>query len=95
MYYSKDTILFLNGKFIKAVDAHTDLYSQTLHYGFGAFEGIRAYDTLNGVKIFKAREQVRYFALDGDELTIRTPEQPSATLPGKRVISTLQWKREK
>ena len=56
MYYSKDSILFLNGKFIKAVDAHTDLYSQTLHYGFGAFEGIRAYDTLNGVKIFKARE---------------------------------------
>ncbi len=56
MYYSKDTILFLNGKFIKAVDAHTDLYSQTLHYGFGAFEGIRAYQTMNGVKIFKAHE---------------------------------------
>ncbi len=56
MYYTKDTILFLNGKFIKAVDAHTDLYSQTLHYGFGAFEGIRAYQSLNGVKIFKARE---------------------------------------
>jgi len=56
MYYTKETILFLNGKFIKAVDAHTDLYSQTLHYGFGAFEGIRAYQTLNGVKIFKAYE---------------------------------------
>lgn len=56
MYYSKDTVLFLNGKFIKAVDAHTDLYSQTLHYGFGVFEGIRAYDTINGVKIFKAQE---------------------------------------
>ena len=56
MYYTKDTILFLNGKFIKAVDAHTDLYSQTLHYGFGAFEGIRAYQTMNGTKIFKAHE---------------------------------------
>jgi branched-chain amino acid aminotransferase len=56
MYYTKDTILFLNGKFIKAVDAHTDLYSQSLHYGFGAFEGIRAYQSLNGVKIFKAFE---------------------------------------
>ena len=56
MYYTKDTILFLNGKFIKAKDAHTDLYSQTLHYGYGAFEGIRAYQTLNGVKIFKADE---------------------------------------
>ena len=56
MYYTKDTILFLNGKFIKAVDAHTDFYSQSLHYGFGAFEGIRAYETMNGVKIFKAYE---------------------------------------
>lgn len=56
MYYTKDTILFLNGKFIKAVDAHTDLYSQSLHYGFGAFEGIRAYQTMNGVKVFKAYE---------------------------------------
>lgn len=56
MYYTKETILFLNGKFIKAVDAHTDLYSQTLHYGFGAFEGIRAYQTQNGAKIFKAYE---------------------------------------
>jgi branched-chain amino acid aminotransferase len=56
MYYTKDTILFLNGKFIKAVDAHIDLYSQTLHYGFGAFEGIRAYQTMNGTKVFKAVE---------------------------------------
>jgi branched-chain amino acid aminotransferase len=56
MYYTKDTILFLNGKFIKAVDAHTDLFSQSLHYGMGAFEGIRAYETQNGTKIFKAYE---------------------------------------
>jgi branched-chain amino acid aminotransferase len=56
MYYTKDTILYLNGKFIKAVDAHTDLFSQTLHYGYGAFEGIRAYESLNGTKIFKAYE---------------------------------------
>lgn len=56
MYYTKDTVLFLNGKFVKAMDAQTDLYSQSLHYGFGAFEGIRSYQTLNGVKLFKAHE---------------------------------------
>jgi branched-chain amino acid aminotransferase len=56
MYYTKDTTLFLNGKFIKAVDATTDLYSQTLHYGYGVFEGIRAYNTANGTKIYKAVE---------------------------------------
>ncbi|MCU0357898.1 MAG: branched-chain amino acid transaminase [Cyclobacteriaceae bacterium] len=56
MYYTKNTVLYLNGKFIKAADANTDLYSQTLHYGYGAFEGIRAYNTTHGTKIFKAYE---------------------------------------
>jgi branched-chain amino acid aminotransferase len=56
MYYNKNTTLYLNGKFIKAVDATTDLYSQTLHYGYGVFEGIRAYQTINGTKIYKAVE---------------------------------------
>lgn len=56
MYYNTNTILFLNGKYIKATDATTDLYSQTLHYGYGVFEGIRAYETANGPKIFKALE---------------------------------------
>lgn len=56
MYYTPNTVLFLNGKYIKAIDATTDLYSQTLHYGYGVFEGIRAYETSNGAKIFKAVE---------------------------------------
>ncbi len=55
-YYNDDTILYLNGKYIKAADAKTDLYGQTLHYGYGVFEGIRAYETVNGVKTFKAHE---------------------------------------
>lgn len=78
MYYTKDTILFLNGKFIKAIDAHVDLYSQTLHYGFGAFEGIRAYQTMNGTKIFKAFEHFERLkkscALVGIPFTYETEE---------------------
>lgn len=56
MYYTNDTTLFLDGKLVKAADAKIDLFSQSLHYGYGVFEGIRAYQTINGVKIFKARE---------------------------------------
>lgn len=56
MYFNEQTIIFLNGKFVKAQESNTDLYSQTLHYGYGVFEGIRAYNTPNGVKIFKAKE---------------------------------------
>ena len=56
MYYNENTVLFLDGKFVKAKDATTDLFNQTMHYGYGTFEGIRAYQTVNGVKIFKAYE---------------------------------------
>ena len=56
-YYNENTILYLNGEFIKAADAKIDLYSQSLHYGYSVFEGIRSYKTNNGeTKIFKAQE---------------------------------------
>ena len=56
-YYNNDTVIFLNGKIVKAADAKIDLYSQTIHYGYGVFEGIRSYKTASGkTKIFKEAE---------------------------------------
>jgi branched-chain amino acid aminotransferase len=56
-YYNNETILYLNGEFVKAADAKMDFYSQSLHYGYSVFEGIRSYKTVNGeTKIFKADE---------------------------------------
>ena len=55
-YFNENTTVFLNGKWLKAKEASTDLYSQTLHYGNGVFEGIRSYETEDGVRIFKAEE---------------------------------------
>lgn len=55
-YFNSNTILYLNGRFEKAADANADLYGQSLHYGYAVFEGIRAYGTHNGTRIFKARE---------------------------------------
>ncbi|QBZ99149.1 branched-chain amino acid transaminase [Flavobacterium sangjuense] len=56
MYFNEQTTIYLNGEFVKATKATTDLYGQTLHYGYGVFEGIRAYNTENGVRVFKATE---------------------------------------
>lgn len=55
-YYNNNTIIYLNGSFVKAKDSVIDLYGQTLHYGYGAFEGIRAYKTHNNTRIFKAEK---------------------------------------
>lgn len=57
MYYEANTFIYLNGEIIRAADAKIDLYSQTLHYGYGVFEGIRSYKTISGkTKIFKEKE---------------------------------------
>ena len=55
-YYNANTVIYLNGAFVKASAAQTDLYGQSLHYGLAAFEGIRAYKTHNATRIFKAKE---------------------------------------
>jgi branched-chain amino acid aminotransferase len=54
-YYNSETVLYLDGEFIKSEEAKIDLYSQSLHYGYAVFEGIRSYNTHNGTRIFKAK----------------------------------------
>lgn len=71
-YYNKETILYLNGEYIKAADAKIDLYSQSLHYGYSVFEGIRSYKTTdNETKIFKAFEH--YERLKHSALAMNMP----------------------
>ncbi len=56
MYFSRDNVFYLNGKWLNATDAMGNLFSQTLHYGNGAFDGLRAYATNTGPQIFKAKQ---------------------------------------
>ena len=70
-YYNDDTIVYLDGKFVKATDAKVDLYSQSLHYGYSVFEGIRSYKTAHGqTKIFKAKEHFERLIASADALNI-------------------------
>jgi branched-chain amino acid aminotransferase len=56
-YYNNETVIYFNGEYVKAAEAKMDFYSQSLHYGYSVFEGIRSYKTVNGeTKIFKEVE---------------------------------------
>lgn len=46
-------------------------------------------------ELLTGQDQVRFFKLEGDQLTIRTAEQVSSVLPGKRVVGSLTWERER
>lgn len=64
-YYNNQTLIYHDGEFVKPETATGSLYSQTLHYGNGVFEGIRSYKTTEGTKVFKAKahyERLKYGA---------------------------------
>ena len=70
MYYTDKTTIFLDGKWMKATDASTDLYSQTLHYGSGVLEGIRSYATEDGAMVFKAKEHFERLLYSAEKMHI-------------------------
>ena len=74
MYYNGDTFIYWNGEIVKASAAKTDLYTQTLHYGYGVFEGIRSYKTVNGkTKIFKEAEHFERLRNSAEALNLPYP----------------------
>lgn len=71
MYFNDQTIAFLDGKWIKAKDAVTGMYAQTLHYGNGVFEGIRSYQTAEGPHIFEALAHFKRLSYSAEKMHIR------------------------
>ncbi|HWK55926.1 MAG TPA: branched-chain-amino-acid transaminase [Parapedobacter sp.] len=55
-YFDRNAWIYLDGRFVKADTAGTDLFSQSVHYGLSAIEGIRAYNTHNGTRLFRAEQ---------------------------------------
>lgn len=59
MYYDDNTIMYHDGKWVKARDAHTSVYIQTIHYGTGVFEGIRSYEVDGQPRMFRSDEHYK------------------------------------
>jgi branched-chain amino acid aminotransferase len=52
----KDGVIWLDGEMVPWREAKVHVLTHTLHYGFGVFEGVRAYATEQGPKIFRMYE---------------------------------------
>lgn len=55
-YYGSNTWAYVDGRFVKADQHLIDVFGQSLHYGYSAIEGIRAYNTHNGTRLFRAEQ---------------------------------------
>lgn len=52
----RDGKIWMDGELLEWRDAKIHVLTHTLHYGCGVFEGVRAYNTVNGTAIFRLQE---------------------------------------
>ena len=55
MPFPKADTIWMDGRFVDWDDATVHVLTPTLHYGYGVFEGIRAYPTDEGPAVFQLR----------------------------------------
>jgi branched-chain amino acid aminotransferase len=55
----RDGKIWMDGQLVDWRDAKIHVLTHTLHYGCGAFEGVRAYNTPKGTAIFRLREHTQ------------------------------------
>lgn len=73
LYHNDKSVLFFNGEYKKVKDFRISPFNQTLHYGYGVFEGLRAYNTQQGPHIFKVRRHFERLAKSAEKLNIQMP----------------------
>lgn len=72
-YFNSDTWVYLDGEFVKADQARIDLFGQSLHYGYAVLDGIRAYNTHNGPRLFKAEQHYERLCRSCEQIGIAFP----------------------
>jgi len=55
----RDGKIWMDGQMVEWRDAKIHVLSHTLHYGCGAFEGVRAYKTAQGTAIYRLKEHTQ------------------------------------
>lgn len=65
--------IWMNGEFVDWADAKVHVLSHTLHYGNGAFEGIRCYDAANGPAVFRLTPHIERLFRSGKILYLNIP----------------------
>ncbi len=66
--------IWRNGKFVPTHEAHISLVNHALHYGSGAFEGIRFYQTVNGKSaVFRLSEHLKRLEYSSQIIELESP----------------------
>ena len=74
MFLNTDSkFIWMNGDFQPFNNTNIHLLSNTLHYGMGVFEGVRAYETKDGGAIFRLTEHTERLFTAASKINITIP----------------------
>jgi branched-chain amino acid aminotransferase len=82
----RDGKIWMDGTLVEWRDAKIHVLTHTLHYGCGAFEGVRAYDTVNGTAIFRLQEHTERLFNSAKILRMKIPFTPAEVMEAQRTV---------
>ncbi|MES2888131.1 MAG: branched-chain amino acid transaminase [Pseudomonadota bacterium] len=82
----RDGKIWMDGTMVDWRDAKIHVLSHTLHYGCGAFEGVRAYQTDKGAAIFRLREHTERLFNSAKILRMKIPFSLETVVQAQRDV---------
>ncbi len=82
----RDGKIWMDGELVEWRDAKIHVLSHTLHYGCGAFEGVRAYKTEQGTAIFRLREHTERLFNSAKILRMKIPFSIDQVMEAQRRV---------
>ena len=76
----RDGKIWMDGRLVDWRDARIHVLSHTLHYGCGAFEGVRAYNAIGGTAIFRLQEHTERLFNSAKILRMKIPFTPDQVM---------------
>ncbi len=84
--HDRDGKIWMDGELVEWRDAKIHVLSHTLHHGCGAFEGVRAYDTVNGTAIFRLQEHTERLFNSAKILRMKIPFSQEQVNEAQRTV---------
>ena len=84
----RDGFIWMDGEWLDWREAKIHVLTHTLHYGMGAFEGVRAYETSDGPAIFKLDEHTDRLFNSAKILGMKIPYNADTLNQAQREVIT-------
>nr|WP_316642393.1 branched-chain amino acid transaminase [uncultured Roseateles sp.] len=82
----RDGKIWMDGELVEWRDAKVHVLTHTLHYGCGAFEGVRAYKTADGgTSIFRLKEHTERLFNSAKILRMKIPFSPEQVMEAQKA----------